>query len=156
MLSLSIGTHSAFALTTANLHLQGIVNSLVAINVSAVPAATNLNLHQDATGLKVADVQEFSNSSTGYRVTLSSVNAGHLRNSNQAGQVVKDFAYSATYNGTPVALTQNPQQVTLYQSPVNDPVTFVKSFNISYAGIPQEKLPSGIYQDDLTFEISAL
>lgn len=148
--------HSSYALTTANLHLQGNVNPLVAISVATAPVAVNLNLHQDVNNLKVADVQEFSNSATGYKVTLVSANAGNLRNATSTGQVIKDFPYTASYNGIPVTLSQTPQQVTLYQSPVNDPVTFVKSFNINYAGIPQEKLPSGTYQDDLTFEIAAL
>jgi len=147
---------NAFALTSANLHLQGTVDTLVSISVTSAPSASSLDLHNSASNLKVADVQEFSNSSTGYQVTLVSANAGNLRNTSASGEVIKDFTYSATYNGSAVQLSQSPQQITLFQSPINDPVTFTKEFTISYTGIPQNQLPSGVYQDDLTFEIAAL
>jgi len=146
----------AQAATTGNLHLEGRIRDVVAIEVSAVDPSSSLNLTSDAVNLQVAQVKEFSNSQNGYRVTLSSKNAGQLRNTRQDGVVLREIAYRATYEGQGVSLASQPQEITNHINVSGKPETFVKSFNISYSGAAEESLPSGTYQDDLVFEISAL
>ncbi len=146
----------AGAATTGNLHLEGRVRPLVAIEVSAVDPSSSLDLTTDARDLKVANVKEFSNSQDGYRVTLASKHAGNLRNARADGQVVRDVAYQASYEGKSVKLSATPEEVTRFVNVSGAPQTFMKSFNISYQGQAEESLPSGTYQDDLVFEISAL
>jgi hypothetical protein len=127
----------------------------VSIVVTQVNPSSSLDLTVNANNLKVADVQEISNSKTGYRVTLTSAHAGNLRNSGANGNIIKDVAYSATYDGQPVVLSNSPQEITRYVNESGQPSSLSKSFNITYAGSPEESLPSGTYQDDLVFEIAA-
>lgn len=149
---LSAVAHSA---TTGNLHLEGRIRQLVSIVVTSVSPSSSLDLTVSANGLKVADVQEISNSQTGYRVTLTSANSGNLRNTSSTGQVIKEISYSATYDGQAVSLSNSPQEITRYVNSTGQPSSFTKAFNISYVGSPEESLPSGTYQDDLIFEIAA-
>ena len=151
-LFLSVATYAA---TTGTLHLEGRIRQLVSIVVTSVSPATSLDLTTTASSLKVADVQEISNSQTGYRVTLVSANAGNLRNKAADGRTIKDIAYSASYDGQSVTLSTSPQEITRYVNATGQPSSLTKSFNISYTGQPEESLPSGTYQDDLTFEIAA-
>ena len=145
-------THAA---TIGNLHLEGKIRQLVSIVVTSVNPSSSLDLTVNANNLKVADVQEISNSQTGYRVTLSSAHAGNLRNMSSDGRIIKDIGYTASYDGQPVALSSAPQEITRYVNATGQPSSLMKSFNISYSGAPEESLPSGTYQDDLVFEIAA-
>jgi hypothetical protein len=147
---------SAVAATTGNLHLEGRIRDVVAIDVSAVDPSSSLNLTSDAVNLQVAQVKEFSNSQNGYRVTLASKNDGALRNTRKDGVVIREIPYKASYEGQAVKLATQPQEITNHVNVTGKPETFLKSFNISYTGSTEESLPSGTYQDDLVFEISAL
>ena len=71
---LTLTTTSAFAATTGSLLLQGIVAQKVSIVVTPVAVASALDLSTTQSDLKVATVNEQSNSKTGYKVTITSEN----------------------------------------------------------------------------------
>jgi hypothetical protein len=58
--------------------LRGNVPQILSIQVNAEAQATELDLSTSQNDLKVATVQEKSNSSTGYQVSISSANSGAL------------------------------------------------------------------------------
>ena len=145
-----------YAATVGNLHLEGRIRDVVAIVVTPVDPSSSLDLTSSAVALKVADVREISNSQNGYRVTLSSKTSGQLRNTRGDGTVIREIPYSASYDGRAVVLSSQAQEVTNHVNTSGTPENFLKSFNISYTGSPEDSLPSGTYQDDLVFEISAL
>ena len=146
----------AYAATVGNLHLEGRIRDVVAIVVTPVDPSSSLDLTSNAVALKVADVREISNSTNGYRVTLSSRTSGQLRNARGDGTVIREIPYSASYDGRAVVLSSQAQEITSHVNTSGSPENFLKSFNISYTGAPEDSLPSGTYQDDLVFEISAL
>lgn len=138
----------AFAATTGTLLLKGVVPRLVNITVTAETIAANLPLDTTQSNTKVATINEQSNSNTGYKVTISSANAGKLVHQSVTSSVV---AYTARYNSNAVNLA-TPQTIT-YSSAAS--VNANRNFDISYTGVPHENLIEGNYQDTLTFTIAA-
>lgn len=129
--------------------LQGIVPPVVAITVTGVPPFNALDLTATQVNLAVANVQEQSNVSTGYKVTLTSANAGVLKNGS-IGSVI----YTAKYNGVSTALTVAPVTITNTVTGTV-PINTTKPLSISYTGSPSVSNMSGAYSDTLTFTISA-
>lgn len=134
----------ALAATSATLQLKGTVQQLLDISIQAEGAATNLNLTQNAANLKVATLTEKSNSSTGYKVTVSSQNQGKLKNGNA------QFSYTIGYNNQQLTLT-SPQTQSYSAGAYN----VQRDVTISYTGQAQENLVAGDYTDTLTFSIAA-
>lgn len=141
-------TTTAFAATTGTLLLKGIVPRLVNITVTAETIAANLPLETTQSNTKVATVNEQSNSNTGYKVTISSANAGKLVHQSVSSSSV---AYTARYNNSAVNLAS--AQTITYSSSAS--VNANRNFDISYTGVPHENLIEGNYQDTLTFTIAA-
>lgn len=142
-------TTTAFANTTGTLLLKGIVAEEVALAVTAEAAATTLDLSASPTNLKVAAVNEKSNSNTGYKIDLRSANGGLLQNGS-----LDSLAYEISYGGgsfiSPTTVdqavkTQNTAAVYDVDSDVN----------IRYTGKPAVEMVEGEYSDTLTFTISA-
>jgi hypothetical protein len=71
-------TTTSFAATTGTLLLKGQVGQVLSILVTPETIAATLPLNVSQTDTKVATVNEISNSSTGYKVTISSANLGKL------------------------------------------------------------------------------
>lgn len=141
-------TSSAFAATSGTLLLKGIVPRLVNITVTAETVAANLPLETTQSNTKVATVNEQSNSNTGYKVTVSSANAGKLVHSTVSSSSV---AYTARYNNSAMNLAS--AQTVTYSSSAS--VNANRNFDISYTGVPHENLIEGNYQDTITFTIAA-
>ncbi len=135
----------SFAATSATLQLKGTI--LQALDISIVPesVATSLNLTQTASNLKVAVISEKSNSNTGYKVTVSSLNNGKLKNGSQL------FPYTLGYNSQNLNL--NSPQTQTYSTIQAYNVS--KDVTISYTGIAQDALVAGDYVDTVTFTIAA-
>lgn len=142
-LALTLSTMS-IAATTATLQLKGTIAQNLDISIVAESVATSLNLTQNAANLKVATLNEKSNSNNGYKVTVSSLNNGKLKN----GTFL--FSYTLGYNSQQLNL--NSPQTQTYPVAAHN---VNKDVTISYTGIAQESLVAGDYTDTVTFTIAA-
>lgn len=134
----------SFAATVATLQLKGTIAQNLDISIVPEAIATTLNLTQTASSLKVATLNEKSNSNTGYKVTVSSQNLGNLKN----GTFL--FPYTLGYNGQQLNLSSpSTQTYAVAAHNVNKDVT------ISYTGVPADTLVAGDYVDTVTFTIAA-
>lgn len=135
---------SASAATSATLLLKGQVPPILNIAVTPESFATALDLTSTQSNTKVAVVQEKSNSNTGYKVTISSLNLGVLKNGSN------NFVYTLAYDGTPLNLASPVVRTHAGAAAV----TVNKNVNISYTGRPAEQLIAGDYTDTITFTIA--
>lgn len=148
-LTLSISTTAAFAATSGTILLQTIVPKKVAITVTPVSVASALDLSVTQADLKVAVVNEASNSKTGYKVTITSENLGKLKRTD--GSEV--FSYSLKYGGSAVGLSTAAGSV--FTNPSASIVNVNKDLNVSYTGAAPESMIEGSYQDTLTLNIAS-
>ena len=144
----SVLTTTAFAATSGTLLLKGTVPRIINLTVTAETLAANLPLDTTQNNSKVATVNEQSNSNTGYKVTISSANAGKLVHSTVSSSSVP---YTIRYNSQSLNLASS-QSVT-YSSAAS--VNANRNVDISYTGVPFENLIEGTYQDTVTFTIAA-
>lgn len=140
---------NSFAATTASVTLSGSVPAATAIVVNPVSPYNNLDLTTTQTNLLVANVREINNTTLGYIVRVSSLNAGALKNG-----PTNSIAYTAKYNGVTFNLTVAPVTVTT-QGTQTSVINIVKPLTISYTGQPSENQFNGSYSDTLTFTIIA-
>lgn len=138
---------NALAATTGNLTISGVIPQVVSISIAPQGLYNNLNLNNTQVDLLVAQVTEASNSANGYTVTLTSTNAGLLKNG-----IVDSVGYSAKYNAQSVVLSGSPVIVSNGASGV---VSATKDLTISYTGVPSTAKVSGTYSDTLVFNITA-
>jgi hypothetical protein len=142
-------TTSAFAATSGTLLLQGIVAKKVSIVVTAEGVASALDLETSQTDLKVATVNEKSNSNTGYKITITSANLGKLKR----GSGSEVFSYSLKYGGAAVGLSTAAGSV--FTSTSASAVNFNKDLAVSYTGVANETMVEGTYSDTLTLNIAS-
>lgn len=136
-----------YASTTGTLQLRGNVPDILSIQVNAESDATNLDLQNDQTDLKVASVLERSNSSTGYTVTIDSANDGLLVRSGGS----ETFSYSMKYDGASVDLSSSDS----FNNSAAAAVAVNKDVTISYTGQDADTMIAGDYEDTVTFSIAA-
>lgn len=149
LIALTIATlsFSSFAATQADLLLKGEIAPVLEISIDHETVASNLDLSQKATNVKVATLTEKSNYHSGYKIKAKSSNSGKLVNSSDVNSFVN---YSLTYNGNNVPLTSASIQV--YHT-ANQRGTFTKDLKISY-NQPSD-LTAGSYTDTVQFTIEA-
>lgn len=147
--ALTTVTTSAFGALTGSITISGSVAAATAITVTSSPGYNTLDLSNSVTDLQVASVRETNNTTLGYRVTLTSANAGQLKNGS-----VGSLAYSAKYNGASVTLSTTPQTITNTGNS-NTVVNVLKPLAISYTGAAANTMMAGTYSDTLTFTIAA-
>lgn len=145
-LIITLLTTSAFCLTTATLELKGFIAPIVDIAVVALPISNTLNLAQNANDLTVANSTESSNSSTGYKVTISSSNDGKLKHIDNTV-----IPYTLKYGATSTNL--NSGGIIINRASVGV-VSVSEVVSISYTAVDPVTLSSGDYTDLVTFEIS--
>jgi hypothetical protein len=143
-------TTTSFAATSGTLILQGIVAKKVSIVVTPQAVASALVLETSQTDLKVATAVEQSNSSTGYKVTVSSANLGKLKRTD--GSEV--FSYTLKYGGASVGLSTAAGSVVTNSSSASV-VNVSKDMAISYTGVAAETMVEGTYADTLTVNIAS-
>lgn len=137
----------SYAATTGSLQLRGNVPDILSIEVNAKADATNLDLQNDQTDLKIASVLERSNSSTGYTLTIDSANDGQLvRNGGS-----ETFTYSMKYDGSSVDLSSSDS----FNNSASAAVAVNKDVTISYTGQDADTMIAGDYEDTVTFSIAA-
>lgn len=141
---------TAFSAVTGTLLLQGTVAKKVSIVVTPETVASALDLEVTQTDLKVATVNEKSNSNTGYKVTLLSANLGKLKRA--SGSEV--FSYSLKYGTTAVNLSAAAGAI-VTTSTASSAVNVNKDISISYTGIAAETMVEGTYADTLTINIAS-
>lgn len=149
VLALTIFATTAFshAATQADLILKGIVAPVLDISIAHETVASNLDLSQPASNVKVATLTEKSNYAQGYKVKAKSTNSGKLVNTVDANSFVN---YSLTYNGSSISLNSSPTQI---YSTSNLKGTFTKELKISYN--QPSNLSAGSHEDTVQFTIEA-
>jgi len=145
--ALTLSTTSTFAATSGTLLLKGQVGQVLSILVTPEAIASTLPLNESQVDTKVATVNEISNSSTGYTVTISSANLGNLLRSGGT----ELFPYSMKYNNEAVNLAAADVFTNTSAAAVN----VNKDVHISYTGVPAGNMIAGEYSDTVTFEIAA-
>lgn len=145
-IALTAITTSSFAATSGTLLLKGTIAPILSIDVTPEAIASTLDLTASPSNLKVATVQEKSNSNTGYKVTISSANLGVLKNGSD-----DSVTYTMTYDNLAVDLASPDTQTHSAAAAV----AVNKDVKISYTGRPQEELVAGDYSDTITFTIAA-
>ncbi len=146
---LTLTTTSAFSASSGTLLLQGSVAKKVAIAITPVAVASALDLETTQVDLKVATVNEQSNSKTGYKVTITSAQLGKLKR--DAGSEV--FSYTLKYGGAAVGLSTAAG--TVFTNPSAASVNVNKDLAISYTGVAAESMIEGVYSDTLTLNIAS-
>lgn len=142
--ALSFGANAA---TTAELILKGLVAPILEISIAPETVASNLDLSQAASAVKVGTLTEKSNYAQGYKVKAKSTNASKLVNTSD---VTSNVPYSLTYNGSAITLTNSLTQI---YTTSNLKGTFIKDIKISYN--PPVNLSAGSYEDTVQFTLEA-
>lgn len=130
---------------TGTLTVRG--NMPLITELRIIDNGVTLNLEQPQTDVVIGSVLERSNSSSGYRVTLTSLNGGSLVSSDD------EMEYSILYDGsdvdlsTPSIISENNNRTSLGG--------IEKELSVTHSGSSEELLLSdGDYSDSLTFEIT--
>lgn len=138
-------TFTAQAATTGTLLLKGTVAEVLSIEVAPETIAVNLPLDVSQVDTKVAMVNEISNSSTGYKVTISSANLGYLKLTTGSAT----FPYQLKYGTSTVDLANS----SVFTNATVGPANVSKDVTISYTGVPASDMQEGEYADTVTFVI---
>lgn len=149
-LALILLTSTALADTQGTLLLRGSVAEELAIDVTPASGHDSLDLSASPTDLKVATVNEKSNSNSGYKIDMKSANGGSLNNGS-----LDSLSYEISYNGGAFVSPTTADQTVKTQSggAVYDNDSDV---DIKYTGKPAASMVEGVYEDTLTFTISAI
>ena len=145
---------------TGSITIGGNVPERVEITVTPVTGYDDLDLRADTTGsgVSVASVNELSNSSDGYTVTLESTNATAAQAFFASDSTVDTLDYSITYGGDTVNFTSGISTVTdttATGGKTGDTLDGIdRDVKIYYDG-SDANLFSGDYADTLTFVITA-
>lgn len=145
-ITLVTASFSALSATQADLILKGVVAPILEISIAHETVASNLDLSQQASNVKVATLTEKTNYAQGYKVKAKSTNGGKLVNTSDA---LSSVTYSMTYNGANMALTSSPSQIFT----TNQRGTNTKDLKISYN--QPTNLSAGSYEDTVQFTIEA-
>lgn len=148
IVALSLISGTAFGATTGTLVLTGVVGVLYSLTVNPTTAASNINITAGETATLVATVSETSNNPLGYKITMSSANAGKLKNG-----TLDETSYQVSYNnGSPVTLTTTPTTVKTVSSMVSMG-TVSSDVKVSVTAKPDALV--GTYTDTITVTIGA-
>jgi hypothetical protein len=150
----------ALTASGATLQLSGVVGNIKEITIEPAPVYSSLNLATSAVDVLVLTARERANSAGGYTVTVESANAVTAGrntaslNNISAGRDKLD--YTLKYGGVAVVLGNSgvAGRAKVADENAKTPAGgTARPLRISYAG--DKQLASGIYQDTLTFTISA-
>ena len=143
---------------SATVTVNGRMAPLLDIYSNNEPGIRFMDLTVTQTGKLIATVNERSNSSTGYTVSVTSYNLAndgggatepYFLHSSSAGQLT----YSLTYNGLAVAPWSAGTAQLTDANGTTSPEWVSKPLAITYSG--STSLPAGDYEDVLTLTISA-
>lgn len=133
------------AASTASLVLKGTVTADYQITSVPTPSADTLDIVNGETNKLVADITEYTNNPSGYKVTASSSNGGLLKNG-----TIDQTAYTLSYaGGSPVTLSSSPSTVKTAVSAG----TQLSEVKVSVTARPGALM--GTYTDTVTLSIEA-
>ena len=143
-----------YAGTSATLQLQGTISDILDISVTEIAGVTNnLDFTTTQSDLSVATANEKSNSESGYRVLLSSLNNSNFKHSIENDTI----AYTLKYGEVSVDLSSSNTVPQLAVSVTTTGVTTnTRDISISYNAVTAANIRSGIYSDIITLTIEAL
>jgi len=144
-------TSTSFADIQGTVLLQSIVPKKISIIVTSQAVASALDLETSQTDLLIAKAIEQSNSSAGYKVTVSSLHLGNLKR----GANAEVFSYSLKYGGSLVDLSTAAGSVVTNTSSPAAVQNLSKNLEISYSGVAAEAMVAGTYTDTLTVDIAS-
>ena len=139
--ALTVGATSAQANTTGSIQLKGTVQAVCSIAVTET-SSQQLNITGGENNKQVGEVVETCNSGAGYTVTVTSANAGQLKNGNST------ISYSLRYdtqNGT----LNSPMSVQRSQPERDKRSTVAVTIPATAAAV------AGTYADTITISIAA-
>ncbi len=141
-------TGTLHAATSGNMLLQGTIAQVLSIVITPVSGVnTKLDLSTNQTNLVVGSIQEVSNASSGYKILLTSANAGTLKHATTKTAL----NYTARYNGSNVTLSTTAK--TIFTQTTGGAFNTTKKFDVSFNGQGATNLTEGTYSDTLTFTI---
>jgi hypothetical protein len=146
-LTLTTLASTAFAGTSVDLVLKGVIAPILELSLAADPNAQNLPLDQSPSNLKVGTLTEKSNYAQGYKIKAKSTNGGKLVNGSDQNISI---SYSMTYDNSGISLSTSPSQI---YTTANLKGTFTKDLKISYS-VPANPA-AGTYTDTVQFTIEA-
>lgn len=150
-----LGTATVGLAQTANgtLTIQGTVVSTVSITVAPLSGYNTLDIVNGVSAQNVANITEKTNDKNGYKVTMTSLNAG----ASGSSLFLKDTAvgadtvpYSLTYNGVAVTFSSGSSTLTSSASRTVQ-AGVVKALAVTIAS---SWVNSATYADTLTFTIT--
>lgn len=148
-LFISLASSSVFGALSGSVLFKGQVTRLVSLTVAAEASASSLDLSASKINLKVATINERSNSKTGYKMTIASANLGKLKRADGP----ELFTYSMKLGGSTVNLGQVAGATFIRNS--TRPINRNRNLTISYIGKNPETMIEGAYADTLTITIAA-
>lgn len=147
------GASSAFGASKASLFLVGEVEVINELYVTPVLGDLDaLNIVDGESSRNIASVEEKSNNTTGYTITMESTNTGKLEHNNGTSDVAYTIKYgiaSAIAPGAPGAAVLVKTVATL--TALTTATTPVLITVAAGGGL----LPAGAYTDTLTFTMTA-
>lgn len=146
LLFISLVPFASLAANNTNLFVKGTVAPKLSVEVIPTTQAANLNLQQSMTDLKVARGSVVSNSPTGFKVLVSSENAGNLKRIGGAAL----FPYTMKFGGMSIPLLKTPTEFLS-----SDRIDTSGDLTVSYLGKPLAQMEAGEYQDTIRFTIQS-
>lgn len=143
---------TTFAATQDTLLLEGQVGATLNISVAADANATALNITGGESDTQVAVVTEESNNLAGYKVFMSSANAGELRNTSDPSQLT---TYQINYDGSGYITPPLAASAVEVKDSGALPVLTTDTSNVLINVSSYALAPAGTYQDTVTFSIIA-
>ncbi len=134
---------------TGSITLSGTVPALAEITITPISGHDTLDLTTSQTDLAVATVNEKSNVTTGYTVTLDSANSGEFVGNDSGNS--DTLAYTISYDGSVVTLSSGSATVTT-ASGRTAASGVDKTLAVSFTGT---FLNADTYTDTITLTISA-
>ena len=144
---------ASFAQATATLTISGTVAPINTITIASQSGYNALDLVNGAVAKLVGIATETSNDKLGYKVTLSSLNAGATAQALLKGAIVGNtdtVNYSILYNGTAVTLAAGSATVTSVAAHTGA-AGVTKNIAVTFAG---GWLTADTYSDTLTLTIA--
>ena len=150
ILAMALVGVSLFAATTASVTITGTVAAFLSITVT--PVTTTFDLTQTVSNATIASVNEKCNDYLGYTVTVASTNLAGTGSQPFFKDPVSlaQLYYTLEYNTVPVSFSSGVAKIT-DSNTVSGANGATNPMTISFTGNPN--LPSGTYQDTLTFTI---
>lgn len=143
-------SNTAFTAESGNLLIRGPIERRISLVVTPEAIASALDLTTTQSDLKVATLNERSNSKTGYIVSVTSANLGKLKMIDGA----EVFSYTMKLDGAPIGLTTSTGSI-FTRAVTATPVNVNRNVTISYTGKAIENMTEGTYSDTVTFNIAA-